>query len=133
MAKSEIPTDFSKADLSNSYFTHHSDHPEETDPEGYATWSRCNDMVHSWIVNTLNLEIADICYSRENPPDESSPLCPPSILLCLSIRKAAPPHFDKRSSGICCKCCYGRAQQRQIFDYLEGRNRSIEHKKDGTD
>ncbi|RVW84995.1 hypothetical protein CK203_037699 [Vitis vinifera] len=101
MAKSEIPTDFSKADLSNPYFTHHSDHPglvliskslngdnylawkramilalnsknklgfvngsikapsEEIDPEGYATWSRCNDMVHSWIVNTLNPEIAD--------------------------------------------------------------------------
>ncbi|RVW78241.1 hypothetical protein CK203_054698 [Vitis vinifera] len=51
MAKSEIPTDFSKADLSNPYFTHHSHHPEqigfvngsikapseEIDPEGYAT------------------------------------------------------------------------------------------------
>ncbi|RVW71521.1 hypothetical protein CK203_047985 [Vitis vinifera] len=38
---------------------------EEIDPEGYATWSRCNDMVHSWIVNTLNPEIADsvIYYS----------------------------------------------------------------------
>ncbi|RVW13323.1 hypothetical protein CK203_088995 [Vitis vinifera] len=101
MAKSEIPTDFSKADISNPYFTHHSDHPglvliskslnednysawkramilalksknklgfvngsikalsEEIDPEGYATWSRCNDMVHSWIINTLNPEIAD--------------------------------------------------------------------------
>jgi transposase InsO family protein len=32
---------------------------EKADPEGYATWSRCNDMVHSWIVNTLNPEIAD--------------------------------------------------------------------------
>ncbi|RVW90944.1 Retrovirus-related Pol polyprotein from transposon RE1 [Vitis vinifera] len=107
MAKSEIPTDFSKVDLSNPYFTYHSDHPglvliskslngdnylawkramilalnsknklgfvngsikapsEEIDPEGYATWSRCNDMVHSWIVNTLNPEIADsvIYYS----------------------------------------------------------------------
>ena len=107
MAKSEIPTNFSKADLSNPYFTHHSDHPglvliskslngdnysawkramilalnsknklgfvngsikapsEEIDPEGYATWSRCNDMVHSWIVNTLNPEIVDnvIYYS----------------------------------------------------------------------
>ena len=106
MANNEIPTDFSKADLSNPYFTHHSDHPgliliskslngdnystwkramvlalnsknklgffngikapsEETDPEGYATWSRCNDMVHSWIVNTLNPEITDsvIYYS----------------------------------------------------------------------
>ena len=31
----------------------------EVDPEGYATWSRCNDMVHSWIVNTVNLEIVD--------------------------------------------------------------------------
>ncbi|KAI9186226.1 hypothetical protein LWI28_015065 [Acer negundo] len=38
---------------------------EETNPEGYATWSRCNDMVHSWIVNTLNPEISDsvIYYS----------------------------------------------------------------------
>ena len=37
---------------------------EETDPEGYATWSWCNE-VHSWIVNTLNLEIMDgvIYYS----------------------------------------------------------------------
>ena len=87
-----VPTtsaDLSKANISNPYFTHHSDHPglvliskplnednystwkramtlalnsknklgfvngsitapsEETDPEGYATWSRCNDMVHS--------------------------------------------------------------------------------------
>ena len=106
MTNNEIPTDFSKADLSNPYFTHHSDHPgliliskslngdnystwkramvlalnsknklgffngikapsEETDPEGYSTWSRCNDMVHSWIVNTLNPEITDsvIYYS----------------------------------------------------------------------
>ena len=97
---------FSKADLSNPYFTHHSDHPglvliykslngenylawkramilalnsknklgfvngsiktplEETDPEGYATWSWCNE-VHSWIVNTLNPEIVNsvIYYS----------------------------------------------------------------------
>ena len=29
------------------------------DPESYAVWSRCNDMVHSWIVNTVNSEIAD--------------------------------------------------------------------------
>ena len=32
---------------------------EETDPEGYATCSRCNDMVHSWIVNSCDPEIAD--------------------------------------------------------------------------
>ncbi|KAL5767593.1 hypothetical protein ACOSQ2_014376 [Xanthoceras sorbifolium] len=100
-------TDPSKVNVSNPYFTHHSDHPglvliskplngenystwkkamtlalnsknklgfvngsikapsEETDPEGYATWSRCNDMVHSWIVNTLNPNISDsvIYYS----------------------------------------------------------------------
>ncbi|XP_024178440.1 actin cytoskeleton-regulatory complex protein PAN1-like [Rosa chinensis] len=31
----------------------------EADPEGYATWSMCNDMVHSWIVNTVSSEIAD--------------------------------------------------------------------------
>ncbi|KAL5736212.1 hypothetical protein ACOSQ2_031000 [Xanthoceras sorbifolium] len=38
---------------------------KEADPEGYATWLRCNDMVHSWIVNTLNPEIANsvIYYS----------------------------------------------------------------------
>ncbi|KAL5834719.1 hypothetical protein ACOSQ4_014216 [Xanthoceras sorbifolium] len=100
-------TDPSKVNVSNTYFTHHSDHPglvliskplngenystwkkamtlalnsknklgfvngsikapsEETDPESYATWSRCNDMVHSWIVNTLNPNISDsvIYYS----------------------------------------------------------------------
>ncbi|KAK0577292.1 hypothetical protein LWI29_030858 [Acer saccharum] len=38
---------------------------KETDPDGYATWSRCNDMVHSWIVNALSPEISDsvIYYS----------------------------------------------------------------------
>ena len=91
----------SKSDLSNPYFTHHSDHPglvliskplngdnysawsrvmtlalnaknklgfvngtikapsEETHPDDFATWSRSNDMVHSWIVNTINPEISD--------------------------------------------------------------------------
>ncbi|XP_024159530.1 uncharacterized protein LOC112166833 [Rosa chinensis] len=100
-SKSETASDFSKTDISNSYFTHHSDHPglvlvskslngdnysgwkramtlalnsknklgfidgsieapsKAANPEGYATRSRCNDMVHSWIVNTLNPEIAD--------------------------------------------------------------------------
>ena len=83
------PLDASKSDISNSYFTHHLDHPglvliskplngdnysawrramtlalnaknklgfvngtikahsEETHPDDYATWSRCNDMMHS--------------------------------------------------------------------------------------
>ena len=38
---------------------------EKTDPESYAVWSRYNDMVHSWIINTLILEISDnvIYYS----------------------------------------------------------------------
>lgn len=38
---------------------------EETDSEGYATWFLCNDMVHSWIINTLSPEISDsvIYYS----------------------------------------------------------------------
>ena len=91
----------SKSDLSNPYFTHHSDHPglvliskplngdnysawsrvmtlalnaknklgfvngtikapsEETHPDDFATWLRSNDMVHSWIVNTINPEISD--------------------------------------------------------------------------
>ncbi|XP_061999339.1 uncharacterized protein LOC133716679 [Rosa rugosa] len=94
-------SEMTKSDLSNPFFTHHSDHPglvlvskplngdnyagwkkamtlalnsknklgfvngtikapsEETDPEGYATWSRCNDMFHSWIINTIDSEITD--------------------------------------------------------------------------
>ena len=32
---------------------------KETHPDDYATWSRCNDMVHSWIGNTLNPEISN--------------------------------------------------------------------------
>jgi hypothetical protein len=99
--------DLTKANLSNPFFTHHSDHPgliliskplngdnystwkramtlalnsknklgfvngsirapsEDNDPEEHAAWSRCNDMVHSWIINTLNPEISDsvIYYS----------------------------------------------------------------------
>ncbi|KAH7572639.1 hypothetical protein JRO89_XS04G0284500 [Xanthoceras sorbifolium] len=45
---------------------------EEADPEDYATWSRCNDMVHSWIVNPLNPEIADsvIYYSTAHEQDQ---------------------------------------------------------------
>ncbi|XP_024164426.1 uncharacterized protein LOC112171477 [Rosa chinensis] len=91
----------STSDISNPFFTHHSDHPglvlvskplngdnytswkramtlalnsknklsfvngsirapsPEADPEGYVTWSRCNDMVHSWIVNTISSKITD--------------------------------------------------------------------------
>ena len=33
--------------------------PSADDPDEYATWSRCNDMVHSWIVNTIAPEISD--------------------------------------------------------------------------
>ncbi|KAI9161237.1 hypothetical protein LWI28_015656 [Acer negundo] len=41
---------------------------EETDPNGYAACSRCNDMVHSWIINALSPEISDsvIYYSTAN-------------------------------------------------------------------
>ncbi|KAK0581116.1 hypothetical protein LWI29_010174 [Acer saccharum] len=107
IAVPSTPTDVSKANIANPYFTHHSDHPglvliskplngdnystwkramtlalnsknklgfvngsikgpsEETDPKGYAAWSWCNDMVHSWIVNALSPEILDsvIYYS----------------------------------------------------------------------
>ncbi|KAL5777099.1 hypothetical protein ACOSP7_010025 [Xanthoceras sorbifolium] len=106
-------TDPSKVNISNPYFTHHSDHPglvliskpltgdnfstwkramtlalnsknklgfvngsikapsEETDPESYAAWSQCNDMVHSWIINTLSPEISDIViyYSAAHEQD----------------------------------------------------------------
>ena len=30
-----------------------------TDLENCAAWSRCNDMVHSWIINILDHEISD--------------------------------------------------------------------------
>ncbi|KAL5789565.1 hypothetical protein ACOSQ2_004453 [Xanthoceras sorbifolium] len=93
-------TDSSRSNISNPYFTHHSDHPglnystwkramtlalnskkklgfvdgsinspsKTADPENYAAWSRCNDMVHSWIINTLNPEISDsvIYYTTAN-------------------------------------------------------------------
>jgi hypothetical protein len=38
---------------------------QKNDHEDYVAWSRCNDMVHSWIVNTLSPEISDsmIYYS----------------------------------------------------------------------
>ncbi|RVW95625.1 Retrovirus-related Pol polyprotein from transposon TNT 1-94 [Vitis vinifera] len=137
MAKSEIPTNFSNADLSNPYFTHHSDHPglvliskslngdnysawkramilalnsknklgfvngsikapsEEIDPEGYATWSRCNDMVHSWIVNTLNPEIADnvIYYSTAHEVWED---------LCERFSQSNAPRIFEIQRDIAC-------------------------------
>ncbi|RVW67842.1 hypothetical protein CK203_060995 [Vitis vinifera] len=98
MAKSEIPTNFSKADLSNPYFTHHSDHPapsKEIDPEGYATWSRCNDMVHSWIVNTLNPEIADsvIYYSTAHEVWED---------LCERFSQSNAPRIFEIQRDIAC-------------------------------
>ncbi|KAK0598594.1 hypothetical protein LWI29_036139 [Acer saccharum] len=102
--------DSSRSNISNPYFTHHSDHPglvliskplngenystwkramtlalnsknklgfvdgsinspsKTADPENYAAWSRCNDMVHSWIINTLSPEISDsvIYYTTAN-------------------------------------------------------------------
>ena len=44
--KSEIPTDFSKVDLSNPHFTHHLDHPglvsisKSLNGDNYSTWKR---------------------------------------------------------------------------------------------
>ncbi|WJZ95109.1 hypothetical protein VitviT2T_013901 [Vitis vinifera] len=137
MAKSEIPMDFLKADLSNPYFTHHSDHPglvliskslngdnysawkramilalnsknnlgfvngsikapsEEIDPEGYATWSRCNDMVHSWIVNTFNPEIVDnvIYYSTAHEVWED---------LCERFSQSNAPRIFEIQRDIAC-------------------------------
>ncbi|KAL5769281.1 hypothetical protein ACOSQ2_016064 [Xanthoceras sorbifolium] len=42
---------------------------EEADPEDYATWSQCNDMVHSWIVNPLNPKIADSVIYYSTAPE----------------------------------------------------------------
>ena len=38
---------------------------KEIDQEEYTTWFRCNDMIHSWIVNTLSPKNLDyvIYYS----------------------------------------------------------------------
>ncbi|KAI9180399.1 hypothetical protein LWI28_004458 [Acer negundo] len=102
--------DPSRSNISDPYFTHHSDDPglvliskplngdnystwkramtlalnsknklgfvngsvntpsKTADPESYAAWSRCNDMVHSWIINTFSPEISDsvIYYSTAN-------------------------------------------------------------------
>ncbi|WJZ83054.1 hypothetical protein VitviT2T_002766 [Vitis vinifera] len=148
LAKSEIPTDFSKADLSNPYFTHHSDHPglvlisksfsgdnysawkramilalnsknklgfvngsikapsEEIDLEGYATWSRCNDMVHSWIVNTLNPEIADsvIYYSTAHEVWED---------LCEQFFQSNAPRIFEIQRYIACL----RQEQLSVYAY----------------
>ncbi|WKA11562.1 hypothetical protein VitviT2T_029049 [Vitis vinifera] len=135
--------------LSNPYFTHHSDHPglvliskslngdnysawkramilalnsknklgfvngsikapsEEIDPEGYATWSRCNDMVHSWIVNTLNPEIADsvIYYSTAHEVWED---------LCLWDELAS---YNAASHG-------AQQDQQKLMQFLMGLNES---------
>ena len=46
MANNEIPTDFSKADLSNPYFTHHSNHlgliliSKSLNGDIYSAWKR---------------------------------------------------------------------------------------------
>ncbi|RVW37165.1 hypothetical protein CK203_111757 [Vitis vinifera] len=161
---------------------------EEIDPEGYATWSRCNDMVHSWIVNTLNPEIADsrdiACLRQEQLSvsayytklkglwdelasynaaahgaqqdqqklmqflmglNESYSAIRGQILLMnplLLSAKHTPLSLKKKSNASSLRRTQQRnlpqvllwcAQQRQVFGNLEGRNRSIEHRKDGTD
>ncbi|RVW58109.1 hypothetical protein CK203_111120 [Vitis vinifera] len=67
MAKSEIPTNFSKADLSNPYFTHHSDHPALT--------PRTNWVLFNGSIKAPSEEIdpevwEDLCerFSQSNAP-----------------------------------------------------------------
>ncbi|KAH0636635.1 hypothetical protein KY289_036550 [Solanum tuberosum] len=57
-------------DPSHLYFLHSSDHPGMNlvntilDGTGYEGWRRCNDMVLSWLLNSLSKEIsASVIYS----------------------------------------------------------------------
>ncbi|RVX07423.1 hypothetical protein CK203_022506 [Vitis vinifera] len=80
---------------------------EEIDPEGYATWSRCNDTVHSWIVNTLNPEIADsvIYYSTAHEVWED---------LCLWDELAS---YNAAAHG-------AQQDQQKLMQFLMGLNES---------
>lgn len=40
---------------------------EKIDEVGYSTWKSCNDLVLSWIVNTLNSEISDTVQNNSTP------------------------------------------------------------------
>ncbi|XP_020421511.1 uncharacterized protein LOC109949766 [Prunus persica] len=67
--------DGNKSDVSNPLFIHHPDHPgmnklgfvdgtvkkpsKKTDPDEFSLWQRCNDMNQSWILNSLDQDIAD--------------------------------------------------------------------------
>ena len=42
--------------------------PRETDPK-YMLWQRCNDMILSWILNSLNQEIANSVLYVETPSE----------------------------------------------------------------
>ncbi|RVW76462.1 hypothetical protein CK203_056873 [Vitis vinifera] len=59
------------------------------------TWSRCNDMVHSWIVNTLNPEIADsvIYYSTAHEVWED---------LCERFSQSNAPRIFEIQRDIAC-------------------------------
>ncbi|RVW82826.1 Retrovirus-related Pol polyprotein from transposon RE1 [Vitis vinifera] len=69
------PSNGGKLDAANPYFLHHSDHPgmsklgfidgtttmpSATDkPDEHASWKKCNDMILSWILNSLSQDLAD--------------------------------------------------------------------------
>jgi hypothetical protein len=40
---------------------------EESDPDEHALWQRCNDMVLSWILNSLEPDLADSVLSCNTP------------------------------------------------------------------
>ncbi|XP_075112337.1 uncharacterized protein LOC142182191 [Nicotiana tabacum] len=61
----------SNLDSNHPYYRHSSDAPGMTlvstpfDGREYSQWSKCNDMVTSWLLNSLTKEIGDnIIYSR---------------------------------------------------------------------
>jgi len=48
---------------------------EASNPEEHALWQRCNDMVLSWILNSLEPELADSVLSCNTPHDIWEDLC----------------------------------------------------------
>ena len=41
-------------------------HKDEFDPN-YSLWKRCNDMAFSWILNSLNQDLANSVFYIETP------------------------------------------------------------------
>ncbi|XP_024163991.1 uncharacterized protein LOC112170959 [Rosa chinensis] len=115
---------------------------EETNLEGYATWSRCNDMVHSWIINTIDSEITDsvIYYPtahevREDLRERFSQGNAPQIfeiqreIACLRQEQLSIPAYYTKLKGLWDELAtYSeisrgpQAEQQRLMQFLMGLN-----------